>query len=336
VSPLSELKPVLKALQIVSPTAVRLAGEAHERPAANPAAAAAAEGGATVVPLLTELLYAHAYVRRFAGAAAAPPPPPAAGPDDDLVPALEAAHPGQDHWEEGWTVRQALSTGRVVAERGGDARFLWPGEYVAADGPGLPPVKGMRLRLWRPRASPTLQPGFWFAFGGAGGSEELPMVRVYWNFAPEAAPAVVAALLAALERYGLPFRFKCLSRRSLYPRTDCAVLYVARRHWVPVAELSLGVRGRVARWMGRETALFTRALAPGLSFAEDTATGESFGMHRCRLAAEGLWAAWRAGERTQAARLAAVAEAFRRGGVDPERPWLAAGSVGRYELPDAA
>lgn len=332
-SALAELGPVLEAIEVVSPTAVRLEGQPYERPAANPAQAAAAEGGAAVVPLLTELLYAQAYVRRIG---APPPPPPAAGADDDLTPALSAAHPGRERWEEGWTVRQSLSTGRVVAERGGDARFLWPGEFVAADGPGMPPARGMRLRLWRPRESPTLQPGFWFAFGSAGGSEELPLVRVYWNFAADAAPAVVAALLGPLDRYGLPFRFKCLSSRALYPRTDCAVLYVARRHWALAAELALAARERVAEGMGDDAPLFARALAPGLAFAEDPGSGESFGMHRCRLLAEGVWAAWRAGTRAPAARLDAVAEAFRRGGVDPERPWLGAGSTGRYEVPDAA
>jgi hypothetical protein len=333
VSALAGLRPILKAVEVVSPTAVRVAGRAYERPAATPAAAAAAEGGATVVPLLTELLYGEAYARRFG---APPPPPPAPGVDDDLIPALAAAHPGRDRWEEGWVVKQALSTGRVVAERGGEARFLWPGEFVAADGPGMPPAKGMRLRLWRPRESPTLQPGFWFAFGAAGGSEELPLVRIYWNFTADAAPAVVSALLGALDRYALPFRFKCLSHRSLYPRTDCAVLYVARRHWPLAVELALEARERVAGGMGRDTPLFTRALAPGLAFAEEPGSGESFGMHRCRLTAEGIWAAWRAGARAPAARLAAVVEAFRRGGVDPERPWLAAGSTGRYEVPDAA
>jgi hypothetical protein len=114
------------------------------------------------------------------------------------------------------------------------------------------------------------------------------------------------------------------------------VLYVARRHWPLAAELALSARERVAGGMGSETPLFAAALAPGLAFAEDPGSGESFGMHRCRLAAEGVWAAWRAGTRAPAARLAAVAEAFRRGGVDPERPWLAAGSTGRYEVPDAA
>ena len=86
-SALAELEPVLAAVEVVSPTAVRLAGAPYERPAANPAQAAAAEDGAVMVPLLTELLYGRAYVHRIG---AAPPAPPAAagagaGADDDLT-----------------------------------------------------------------------------------------------------------------------------------------------------------------------------------------------------------------------------------------------------------
>jgi hypothetical protein len=224
----------------------------------------------------------------------------------------------------------------VVAERHGELRFLFPGEFVLADGPGMQPAKGSRLRIWRPRASATLQPGFWFAFGAGGGGEELPMVRLYWNVEPDAAPALVGALLGTLGRYAVPFRFKCLSLRSMYPRTDAAVLYTPRRYWALTAELAAAVAERLGAGMRAETPLFTRRLAPGLSMAEDPGSGESFGMHRCRLAAQGVWDGWRRGARSADARLAAVEEAFRRGGVDPARPWANAGSPAGWEVAHAA
>ncbi|HET7463374.1 MAG TPA: T3SS effector HopA1 family protein [Longimicrobium sp.] len=333
-SGLNELRPALDAVEIVSPTALRFAGQPYERPAATPAEAAAARSaGAIVVPLLTEVLYGQAYARRFG---APPVPPPAAGPGDDLTALLRAAHPGRDRWEDGWEIRQPLSTGRVVAGRGVDARFLWPGEFVLADGPGMQPVKGARIRVWRPRESATLQPGFWFAFGAAGGSEELPLLRVYFNLAADAAPLLVAALVGGLDRHGVPFRFKCLSHRSLYPRTDAAVLYVARRHWAPASEIVEAAAARVGRGMLDETPLFTRRLAPGVALAEDPGGGESFGMHRCRLAAQGVWTAWTQGAHAPAARLAAVEEAFARGGVDPARPWRGVASPAEWEVAHAA
>ena len=314
--------PVIRAVEILSPTAVRVAGEAVERAPAQGA------GGDPLAALLTEVLYGRCYTRRPGWPALTSAAP---GADDDLVPALSAANPGRERWEAGWRVRQALSTGRVVAERQGGARFLWPGEFIASDAPGMPPRPGAQITLWRPRESATLQPGFYFAFGEAGFEDDAALVRVYWNVSPEGAPALTRAVVGTLNRWGVPFRYKCLSRRSLYPRTDAAVLYVARRAWPLVRELVPEAHAAAAGALGADVPLFARPLAPGAALAEDPGNGESFGMHRCRLLAEGLCAAWRAGRRGTRERLHAVREAFARGGVSLDAPWRAAASAGRYD-----
>jgi hypothetical protein len=323
-----EVLPVIRAVEILSPTAVRIVGERMERAPATPADAAQAENGAVMIPLLTEVLYGRAYARRLGWPAPAATTP---GADDDLVPALSAANPGRERWEAGWQVRQALSTGRIVAERHGGARFLWPGEFIASDAPGGAPQKGTRVTLWRPRESATLQPGFYYAFGEAAWEDEAPLLRVYWNAAPAGAVALTAALVATMNRWGVPFRYKCLSRRSLYPRTDSAVLYVARRGWRLVRELMAEVHAAVAPQLNPDPPLFARPLAPGMSMAEDPGTGDSFGMSRCRMVAEGLWTAWRTGHPGTRGRLEAVRQAFERGGVSLDRPWVSMSSPARYD-----
>ncbi|HST61090.1 MAG TPA: T3SS effector HopA1 family protein [Longimicrobium sp.] len=329
-SAVDALLPVIRAVEILSPTAVRVAGERMERAPATPADAATAESGAVLLPLLTEALYGRAYARRLGW-----PDTPRAATDDDLLPLLTAANPGRERWEAGWQVKQALSTGRVVAERYGATRFLWPGEFLASDAPGTPPRAGVRITVWRPRESATLQPGFYFVFGEAAWEDDVPLLRVYWNATPAGAPALTAALAGTLNRWGLPFRYKCLSRSGLYPRTDSAVLYVARRSWPLVRELVAQVHRTVAGGLDADVPLFARRLARGMAAAEDPGTGESFGMHRCRLVADGLWAAWRAGRTGTRERLAAVRDAFARAGVSVDRPWLNAGSTARYEMEGA-
>jgi hypothetical protein len=84
------------------------------------------------------------------------------------------------------------------------------------------------------------------------------------------------------------------------------------------------------------TPLFALRLAPGVSLAEDPGNGESFGMHRCRLAAQGVWAAWRDGMRGADARLSAVETAFAQAGVDPARPWRGLASPAGWEVAHAA
>ena len=326
------LRAAVRAVEILSPTAARVAGERVEQAPATPAEAASADQGTLLIPLLTQALYARCYVRR-PGSPAPPPAPP--GPDDDLAPALSAANPGRERWDTGWQVYQALGSGRIVAERHGQSRFLWPGEFLLADATGAPPGPGTRISLWRPRESATLQPGFYYVFGEGAWQDDAPLVRIYWNVSPDGAPALTRAIALALNGWGVPFRYKCLSRRTLYPRTDAAVLYMSRRSWHLAAEL-LGPAHRAhAGLLGADTPLFTRRLGRGVSLAEDPGTGESFGMHRCRLLADGLWSAWRAGRRGTAERLAAVGEAFGRAGVSLEHPWRSPGPVTDYpELAD--
>lgn len=323
--------PVIRATEILSPTAARVAGDRVERVPATPAEAAQAETGAVLVPLLMEALYGRAYARRLGWA----PPPPRTGPVDDLLPLLTAANPGRERWEAGWQVKQALSTGRVVAERHGATRFLWPGEFLASDAPGTPPRAGVRITVWKPRESATMQPGFYFVFGEPGFEDDAPLLRVYWNVTAAGAPALTAAVAGTLNRWGVPFRYKCLSGAALYPRTDSAVLYVARRAWPLVRELVAQVHEDVAGHLGADVPLFARRLARGMAVAEDPGNGESFGMQRCRLVAEGLWTAWRAGQHGTRERLQAVRDAFGRAGVSLDEPWLAAGSTARYEMEGA-
>lgn len=328
----SPLAALAEAAEVVSPAEARFLGT----PFRLPAGTAPAPDGSALVALLRDVLYEHAYTRPLSGAF---PPRPAPGADDDLSPALSAAHPGRERWEGGWTVSQVLSTGQVVARRGVATRFLWPGEFLHRDGPGLQPVKGAPLNLWLPRESRTLQPGFFHVFGETApdGTDDASLLRLYWNVAPDAAPALLRETIAALNRYALPFRMKALSRRSLYPRTDAAVLYVGRRHFRLVRELALEVRRRVGPGVGAEVPLFTLPLAPGLALAEEPGNGESFGMSRCRIVAEGLWSAFARRRVGAAGREEEIRAAFRRHGVDAERPWLAAGSRDRYaEVPHAA
>jgi hypothetical protein len=66
----------------------------------------------------------------------------------------------------------------------------------------------------------------------------------------------------------------------------------------------------------------TLRLAEGVAVAHDPPGGSSFGLHRCRLIAEGLLRAHERGLRSLEDRLDAVIERFREAGVDPDRPYL--------------
>lgn len=334
---LAELRAIVAAVDVLTPTGFRFAGRHFQEAPRQPKPGEPQPVRPRVVDALQNAFYQYCYVRRFAGSAADLPYAPRQ--DDDLIPLLQRANPGRERWEGGWTIKEILQSGQVIATRHGATRFLWPGEFVTRDAPGVQPRPGMHVSVFCPRDSPTIQPGFYFVFGEASSDQdaELDLVRIYWNVSDAGAPTLVHHLAGALNRYGVPFRFKTLSRRTAYVRSDAAVLYVNRRFFHISAELAdAEVRPRLAPFLRPETPLFTRALFPGIALAEDPETGESFGMARCRVLAEALWEAREEEVDTLDGRMEIVARRYEAEGVDLERPYLNAGSTDRYDLPAAA
>ncbi len=338
---LRELGAIVRAAEIVSPTQLRFAGRPFQAPPQQPAAPrpgqppkAQQAGPPPVVTLLQNTLYQYCYVRPFTGAAVDPPYQAAEG--DELTAALSRANAGRERWEAGWSIEQILPSGQILAKRYDARRFLWPGEFVSRDGPGIQPRPGLQVSVFLPRESATMQPGFHFVFGEAVADQgdELDLVRLYWNVTADGAPVLTNALTTALNRFAVPFRFKTLSHRAAYGRTDSAVLYVSRRYFRIAAELVVeAVLPALAGVLGSGTPLFSKRLAPGVGLAEDPRSGESFGMSRCRLLAEAVWHAGARGVHDHEARLRFVVKYFQKRGCDLKQPYLNPGSVDRYELP---
>jgi hypothetical protein len=209
---------------------------------------------------------------------------------------------------------------------------MWPGEFMNVDGYGRAPQPGANVSLYFPRESWTLQPGFYFVFGDTPSDQmdDYAVVRFYWHIAAAGAAALVAALTQQLNRFQVPFRFKTLDQAQSYFRRDAAVLYVARRYYRAAAEAVGEIHRAVRPHLGEDAPLFSRQIAPGLGFAEDTGNQESFGMARCRVFALGIWNAYKAGASTPEERLAIVLKEFEKHGISPERPYLNPGSEDRY------
>jgi lantibiotic modifying enzyme len=129
-----------------------------------------------------------------------------------------------------------------------------------------------------------------------------------------------------LNEAGVRFRLKAINDPQQFVRCDAAVLYVRKEDY-PVVEPVLGqIYTEVARHMHREVPALTRAVAPGLGLAEDPGDGDSFGMHRCRLVAEGIIRAYEQGLGGLQDRMQCVADVFAEEGISLEVPYLAPGS----------
>lgn len=328
----AELLGIVAAIGFPSPGLATLAG----RHAPSAGASAAVPGMTPAVnPLATQLqqlLYEGCYCRRFADGA----PRPAAAAhaaNPAFIETLSTANASRERWDAGWQITQVLPSGQIVAVKGAMTRMVWPGEFVTQGAPGGPPRPGVEISLYAPKESRTMQPGFYFAFGEAATDQEdeFSLVRLYWNLEATGAPPLIARVTAAFNRFAIPFRCKCLSMVELYQRTDAAVIYLAKRHYRLAAEMLEEIYRAVQPSLKPQTPLFTKALAPGLALAENPKTGESFGMHRCRLLAEAVCAAHARGIDAPQARLDEITASFAAAGLSLAFPFLNPGSVDRYD-----
>jgi hypothetical protein len=332
-----ELRRLLDAVTIESPSAFIFAGR---RIAANSLAPfQLSYMPVPQNPLISSLqmqFYQHCYARRFAGAITDPTTPPDGG--QDLTTELEQANSSRERWETHWQIVQVLSSGQIAVQRNGLSRLLWPGEYLVSDGTVGPPRRGSFVSVFCRKQSTVLQPGFYFAFGETlpDQQDESGPVRFYWNVQSGGVLELVRRVTQELNRFQIPFRFKCLTRAGLYERADAAVLFVAKRLYRIVAELLAVVYGEIAPRLRPDTPLFSKPLDAGLGLAEDPANGESFGSHRCRLLAEAVCQADAQGQRTTDLRLEAVEKHFQQHGLTLAAPYLGPGSMDSYEWPARA
>lgn len=249
---------------------------------------------------------------------------------EDLLPVLAAANRSRAVWDEGWKIDQLLDDGRILARKGGAARSFLPGEYLARRGLGSGPAAGAAVSILAAPSCIDLQPAYYYAFSETVGNFEdgERLVRFFWNVSAEGAPRLLEAVTRQLNRFQIPFRFKCGRRASEYPRRDAAVLYLHAAYYPITALVVEAMHPEVRPWLAADTPLFTKRLADGLAFAEDP--GESFGENRMKILAAAIC---RTLGRPVEERLEEVRRQFEQRSLSLDQPWLNPGSLDCYEFP---
>jgi hypothetical protein len=326
-----ELEPILQPIVILSPELVQFAGE----PAVQVSSAPAFIPGHPLpenplVRALQQILYNRCYAHRMESG---PPNPPA--PDAQLAARLSASNRSREHWDPGWKIYLTMSTGQIYVSKGERQRSAMPGEYIANTGPGMTPQVGSWVMLRVDRESHVLQPGFYFMFSETLTDvwDEHNLLRFYFHCTPQVVAPLVEHLTIELNQYLVPYRMKALSDAALYTRTDAMVLYCAKRYFDIVSRILLLIPEWILSRLESSVPLFSKPLLPGIGVAEDPNTGESFGMHRCRLVAEGIVDAWVQGQQSVPARLRSVAARFAMNGFQLDAPHLNSGCLDPFTMP---
>lgn len=243
--------------------------------------------------------------------------------DDPLIRQLSEANQSRRCWDEGWITTHRAANGFVTARKDQRSNSFPPGQFLHDGGP-TQPKEGDLIRIHVYRESFTMQTGFYFAFGETLSDQVdgQSVLRVYWNVDPDGAVELVRQVTEVFNRYCVPFRLKCPKRSAAYGRIDTAVLYFAFRHAPIASELIHDMYPTLRSFMSEPTPLFTKRLNPGLAWAQSPPDGQSFGMHRCQIIAEGLRAAWESGGASVDDRLAAIERQFDARGVSLSAPHL--------------
>lgn len=329
-----QLRAIVDAVKISSATTFSFDGKTFDAQAAQAAPGPQAAQELPLVAALRNCLYANCYCKPFSAKSAAQ----AATQPADLTLQLSAANAGQPRWDSGWQIARLEASGQVIAQKAGKTRAFWPGEFLSFDGPGVPPRPGGYISAYFPHESRAMQPGFYFAFGEAEGepADEARLTRFYWNICEKGAVPLTAWTTHTLNRFQVPFRFKCMTLTNQFDRLDSAVLYVSKRFFRLSAELVAAGREKLDEFLRPETPLFTRELAPGLALAEDPGNGESFGMNRCRILAEAIWSAASKGVVNEEERMQEITRYFGQYGLSLDRVHLSAQSGDFYDTPEFA
>ncbi len=326
-----ELLNIIDAVAILSPCAFTFAGTRSSGIAVPMAGLHLTHDMPPLMSELTGYLYQHCFSNRFTGQIAHSEIP-TAKIDAEEVEILARANQSRERWEDDWRVVDSARNGQVISKRGATMRMLAPGEFVNLSGSGMVLASGALLRVYVPRESRTVQPGYYFAFGETSpdSSDEFSVVRFYWNISADGIAELLRLISAELNRWQVPFRFKTGSSRAMLTRRDSAVLYTPRRYAHLTFELISEIHRRVRSLLREDVPLFTLRLGPGLAFAEDPGTQESFGMSRCRMLACAIWLAYQKSAQHPHERLSILEQHFRSEGISLGQPWLNAGSANEF------
>ena len=248
---------------------------------------------------------------------------------------LHESNKGTGYFDYGWNVLREESDGSLAVTKGGlrlhvkRERDLQPSQQSAAVGDSVAVRMPKNL----------MQNGFYMAVGNAGSDSPkhegaAAIVRIYFNFTPEGAVAVMGAVTEKLNEMAIPFSFKVLYNPRDYGRSDSGVLYFEKRDYEAIRRVLESVYGEHQGHFQTEVPLFTKWLAPGLGLGEEPnrkfGEQESFGMNRCQIVANGLLEARHSGDDSPEGRMSAIQEQFSVLGIDLQRVYLNANSEDVY------
>ncbi|MDJ0617408.1 MAG: T3SS effector HopA1 family protein [Calothrix sp. MO_192.B10] len=241
---------------------------------------------------------------------------------------LHSCNHGVGYFDPGWQVLRLEPDGSIAVSKDGLHLHVEP-DWLIESAWQYPKV-GQTIAIWMDNH--RLENGFYVGVSNAGAEKssqpdgDLVGGRIYFNITPEGAIALMDSLTIHLNNAGIPFRFQVLYNPAAYQRYNSGLLCFACRDYPGIIKVLKAVYPENQSHFRPEIPLFTKFLAPGLSFAEEpnqqNPPPESFGIHRCQIIANGLLDAWERGKKSSEAKIRIIRQHFAHLGIDWQYPYL--------------
>jgi hypothetical protein len=188
------------------------------------------------------------------------------GIDIEFYEQLHQSNKGAGYFDSGWQVLREESDGSVAVTKGGLRLHIQRDQHLLSEEKLAKIGDIVKIKLLKNR----VQSGFYMAVGNQGfsHSEETGIkdttVRIYFNFTPEGAIAVMECLTQQFNEREIPFSFKVLYNPKEYKRHDSGVLYFDKQNYTQVKDIVMNIYQETKGYFKNGVPLFTLELEPGL------------------------------------------------------------------------
>ncbi len=258
------------------------------------------------------------------------------GIDWDFYQQLHQHNHGIGYYDPSWQVLRLEPDGSMAVTKGGLTLYVEPDCHLKSSKKALKP--GELIAIWMPKN--RLHNGCYLAVSNIGQERQsnpdngLGVGRIYFNFNPDGAIAVMDSLTKQLNAMGIPFSFQVLYNPLVYQRYDAGILYFESHDYRVIHKILQTIYLEHQSHFQPEIPLFTKFLAPGLGLAEEPsqkfAPQESFGMNRCQIVANALLESWEKGKNAIEEKMRIIDQHFEEHSIDVLHPYLNPGSEDIY------
>jgi hypothetical protein len=250
------------------------------------------------------------------------------GIDWEFYEQLHNHNHGHGHYDANWEVLRLEPDGSMAVTKDSLTLYIEPECCLKSSHKSV--KIGESIAIWMPKN--RLQNGSYMAVSNLGQERQhtqktdLEVGRIYFNFTPSGAIALMDSLTDKLNAVNIPFSFEVLYNPSAYGRYDAGVLHFERQDYPVIHKIIQPVYTQHQSYFQPEIPLFTKFLAPGLSLAEKPtqklAGQGNFGMNRCQIVANALLEAWESGKTAIEERMRIIDQHFEQHLIDMQRPYL--------------